>query len=75
MKKQKEQVNYKVCKFCGTSYKETRKYCPKCAKDDDGVYHGYTPMSEKKMKIIRIVVGVVLIAVFIGIFVGLRLWE
>ncbi len=60
---------YKVCPHCGKAYKASKKYCPKCMKDDEGVYHGYTPMDEKKARKIKIVSSIVLTAIIIVVFI------
>lgn len=38
-------------------------------KDDDGVYHGYTPMDEKKARKIKIISSVVLTAIVMVVLI------
>ncbi len=64
-----KETEYKICKHCGKVYKATKKYCPKCMKDDDGVYHGYTPMDEKKARKIKIISSVVLTAIVMVVLI------
>lgn len=57
-----------ICPYCGERYNSDHPYCPYCHKSAYGKSNGYTPMSDKKIMIIRIVVGVVLVAAFVVLY-------
>lgn len=71
--KNDKQVEYITCSKCGTTYKKGKKHCPKCYCDEQGVYHGYVPMDEKKMKKVRIIVGVVLTLIAVAVILVVKL--
>lgn len=58
-----------VCPHCKERYSKNKTFCPYCNKDVNGNAHGYTPMSEKTVRTVKIVLGSVLLVAFIVIYV------
>lgn len=67
-KKKNEKPQIIVCPHCGEQYHSDNKYCPYCHKDAYGHSDGYTPMSDKKATTIKIVLSVILLAVFVVLY-------
>ncbi|MBE7088960.1 MAG: hypothetical protein E7370_05560 [Clostridiales bacterium] len=66
--KSKKSKSIIICPYCGEKYSEERGVCPNCHKTPYGDSNGYTPMSDEKIKKIRLTIGVVLVAVFIAVY-------
>lgn len=66
--KNNKNVNIIVCPFCGEKYPAEKGVCPNCHKTPYGDSNGYTPMSDEKIKKIRLFVGAGLVVAFIVVY-------
>ncbi|MBP5307862.1 MAG: zinc-ribbon domain-containing protein [Clostridia bacterium] len=62
------QNNGRRCPYCGETISEGAEYCGNCGKKTGGSGKAYTPISEKKAFIIRLILGAVAVAAFVLLY-------